>query len=395
MTEKEKAGFRTIETDVEAMNQKIRVHKTKIMIVLLVLAVLIALALVGYYFYCKDKSYTDYMVQSRVERNDGTCTYEKLGRYILKYDNDGISCRDYSNNGIWNQAYEMQNPFCDIKGEYGVIADREGIKAFIFDTSGTTGTISASANIEQISISAQGTCALLLEENGTSYLQLYNKKGESLASGAIHLKNGSYPLNICISESGTKLGVSMLDISHGNVATTIAFYNFGSVGQNEIDNIVGSYTYDGKLVPEIFYVGDDKMVAVGDDVMITFTGSQRPEEKVVTELSGEITRVFHDDRYVGMVYEYEDRDSSVLNVMTFEGEKVLEKEINSNYKQLYFLENHEICQLSEATAYIYTTKGNLKFYYSFDDAIYKIFYNGGIRSYSFVLKDFTEHVILK
>jgi len=395
MTNKDKAGFRTIDTDVEAMNKKIRAHKRKTTIVLLVLVLLIALALVGYYFYCKDKNYTDYMVKSRVERNDGTCTYEKLGHYILKYDNDGVSCRDFSNNGIWNQAYEMQNPFCDINGNYGIVADREGTKAFIFDTSGTTGSISTTANIEQISMSAQGTCALLLEESGTSYLQLYNKKGEALASGAIHLKNGSYPLNICISENGTKLGVAMMDISNGDVATTIAFYNFGSVGQNEIDNIVGSYTYEGKLIPEIFFASDDKMVAIGDDEMIVYTGSQRPEEKIRTQLSGEIARVFHDDKYVGMIYEYDDKEDCALNVMTFEGEEILKRDIDSNFKQIYFLENHEVCQLGEANAYIYTLKGDLKFFYSFDDAVYKIFYKGGLRNYSFVLKDFTEHVILK
>ncbi len=50
----------------------------------------------------------------------------------------------------------------------------------------------------------------------------------------------------------------MMSINAGKVSTIVSFYNFGSVGQNEIDNNVGTYTYEDVLVPEIAYVSDKK-----------------------------------------------------------------------------------------------------------------------------------------
>ncbi|MCR5272867.1 MAG: DUF5711 family protein [Lachnospiraceae bacterium] len=395
MTDIGKNGIHAVEKDVEGMEKRIKAHRRKITLIIIIVIAVIALAVTGYYFYCNSKSYTDYMIKSTVERNDGTENYERVGDYILKYNNDGAALYDLKNNGIWNQAFEMQEPIVKINGNYVAIADREGTKVYIFDTVGAVGSVTTTTIIENISIAAQGTVALLTEEDGTSYIKLYDKTGENLASGAIHLTNGSFPVNLALSDDATKLGVSMIDISGGSVASTIAFYNFGSVGQSEIDNIVGSYTYDGSLLPEIFYVSNDKMIAIGDSMMVVYNGDQRPEETSVVAIDGEACTVFHDDKYIGLIYENEDSEEDVLKIYNMDGEAELEMNVAAGFEKVYFLQNHEICMLSDSRAYIYTLKGITKFYYNFDDMIYYIFSGTGWLDYSLVLKGFTENIILK
>ena len=118
-----------------------------------------------------------------------------------------------------------------------------------------------------------------MENEGTSYLQLYDKSGGQLASGELHVQNSGYPLDVALSENGEKLAVSMLDINGGSVKTVIAFYNFGTVGQNSIDKIVSSYSYADMVIPQIRYLAEDTMVAFGDNRVILFTGAQKPAEE--------------------------------------------------------------------------------------------------------------------
>ena len=74
-----------------------------------------------------------------------------------------------------------------------------------------------------------------------------------------------------------KRGDYHLDNNDDDIKTTIAFYNFGSVGQNEIDNCVGSYSYPDMVFPEIDFLSNDKMVAFGDGEVILFEGTQKPQ----------------------------------------------------------------------------------------------------------------------
>lgn len=395
MTDIRRNGIHAVEKDVEAIEKQIKAHRIKIAAVIISIIVVIALAILGYYFYCNSKSYTNYITRSRIERNDGTENYERVAGYLLKYNNDGAALYDLNNNGIWNQAYEMQEPLVKINGSYVAIADREGTRVYIFDTEGMIGDITTTSMIENISIASQGTLAVLMEDDGTSYIKLFDKTGSNIASGAIHLSNGSFPMNLALSPDATKLGVSMIDISNGKVATTIAFYNFGSVGQNEIDNIVGSYTYEDELLPEIFYPTNDKMLAVGSKMMVVYTGNQRPAESDVLPLDGEAKMVFHDSKYMGFIYEDENTTDDTLKIYDMSGAKKLEMSVAAGFEKAYFLENHEVCMLSDSRAYIYTLSGKRKFYYNFDDMIYYILSDRGITGYTFILKDFTEKVLLK
>lgn len=392
-----KEEFRTIETDLDELKTKIREHRKRIVIRIIVAAVSVAVIIAAAAIYFQLKEYKEYEVSSEIERSDSEATkYEHFSGNILRYNNDGAFYADSADNLIWNQAFEMQNPHVDICENYAVIADLQGMQIYIMDTGGMQGEIKTNRPIEGVCIANQGTIAVLTQADGISYLELYNRKGENLVSGEIHVANSGYPLDIALSYDANKLAVSILDIGKGKARTTIAFYNFGSVGQNEIDNIVSSYSYDDTIIPEIDFVTNDRMIAFGDNKIILFEGIQKPEEAKFLKIEKEIKSVFFDEDYFGLVFGSGDAGNHhKMEIYDMNMKLRLEKEYTMPYRNIEFLDNHEICIRNEYQCEIYTLRGTKKFAYKFDDALYKIFSNGKGRRYTFILDGVMEKVRLK
>ncbi|MBO5372824.1 MAG: hypothetical protein J6A75_08895 [Lachnospiraceae bacterium] len=397
MTDIRKQQFHTVENNLEEMEKKLRKHRRKIAIRITVLVILASVSLAATAVYFQQKEYTDYEVRSEIKKADSEATqYEDFAGYILRYNNDGAFCADLSDNLIWNQAYEMQTPMVDICETYAAIADKHGTQIYIMDTVGVQGKIETSKPIQAICVANQGSVAVLTQEEGTSNLELYNKKGESLASGEIHVENSGYPLDIALSNDANKLAVSILDISQGKAKTNIVFYNFGSVGQNEIDNMVGSYSYKDTVIPEIDFVTNERMLAFGDSRIVIFEGTQKPEETAKLELKKEVKSLFFDEEYIGLVYgNSEEGNSHKMHIYDMTGKLRLEKSFKMAYQNIEFLKNHEICIIEDNSCILYTLRGVKKFTHTFDAGIHKILSGQTSQSYTFILSDVMEKVKLK
>ncbi len=397
MTETEKRRFQTVEADVKEMEQKIWRHRRKVALIITAVAILAAVFVVAGGIYFIYKEYRAYDVVAELERNDSEATkYESFAGNILRYNNDGAFYADMSDNLIWNQAFEMLNPFADICENYAAVADMQGTQIYIVSTTGIQGKIATNKPIRAICMARQGTIAVLTQSEGTGYIELYNKNGENLASGEIHVENSGYPLDIALSKDANKLAVSILDISKGKTKTTIAFYNFGAAGQNEIDNMVGSYSYDNSIIPEISFISDDKMAAFGDGQIVFFEGKQSPKQTSVLELKKEVKSIFYDSEFLGLVYDDEKKENGhKMEIYDSAGKLRLEQDFRMPYQSVEFLDNHEICIRDEYQCEIYTLRGVKKFAYKFDDALYKIFSTKSGRRYTFILDGILQKVKLK
>lgn len=397
MKEIEKKGFQTIEADVKEMERKIWRHRKRVALTITAVAILAAVFLAAGGIYFVYKEYRAYDVLSEIERNDSEATkYESFSGNILRYNNDGAFYADMSDNLIWNQAFEMINPFADVCEDYAAVADMQGNQIYIVSTTGIQGKISTNKPIRAICMARQGTIAVLTQSEGTGYIELYNKSGENLASGEIHVENSGYPLDIALSRDANKLAVSILDISKGKTKTTVAFYHFGAAGQNEIDNMVGSYSYDNAIIPEISFLSEDKMVAFGDGQLVFFEGKQSPKQTSILNLEKEVKSIFYDSDFLGLVYDDEKKENGhKMEIYDAEGKLRLEQEFRISYQSVEFLENHEICIRDEYQCEIYTLRGVKKFAYKFDDALYKIFSTKSGRRYTFILDGIMQKVKLK
>jgi hypothetical protein len=343
------------------------------------------------------RSYESYEVSNVIDRNSsGTTQYQMFGDYLLEYSSDGISCIDPNREIVWNQSFEMTAPKVRICKDYLVVYDATGTKLFILTKSGLEKSLEMALPIQTVCIADQGTVAVLMKENQESQVKLFDKKGNELANGKFYGDKGGFPIDIALSHDGTKLAVDMVDVTQGKVNTTISFYNFGSVGQSEIDNNVGTYTFKDLLVPEIDYISNSRMIGMGTGKLLVFDGSQKPELSSEIGIEEEVLSFFHNEKYIGIVSDNVQIENSWhIKVMDMRGKTIMENDTSIPYNNIEFLSNNEICVTNDTQCEIFTTHSIRKFAYEFDKELYKVFATDGGQDYTFIFRDTIEEVRLK
>lgn len=397
MADIKKKGLKTIETNYEELEERIWNHRKAVVKRVLQVLVVVAVVIIGIELICAIQSYDEYEVRNEIERKSSISTqYQMFGDCLLEYSNDGISCYNKSRDVIWNQSFEMTSPKVQSCGEYLVVYDAAGTKLFILTEKGLEKSLEMTSPIQTVCIANQGTIAVLMKENQESQVKLFDKKGNELANGKFYGDKGGFPIDIALSHDGTKLAVDMVDVTKGKVNTTISFYNFGSVGQSEIDNNVGSYTIEGVLIPSVDYVSNSRMVGMGTGKMVVFDGTQKPELTQEIDIEEEILSYFHNEKYIGIVYDNAEVENSWhIKVMDMRGKTVMENDTTIPYTTIEFLSNNEICVTNSTQCEIFTIHSIKKFTYEFDEELYKVFASGGGQDYTFIFKDTIEEVKLK
>lgn len=397
MAEIKKNGLKTVETSQEELEQQLRQHRKKIFFRVIELTAITIILVVAVELLYALRSFTSYEIRNSIERsNTDAAEFVQFNNYIIEYSNDGATCVTHNRDMVWNQSYEMSDPNIDVCGKYLCIYDRGGTGAYVLGEKGLECKIETTLPIQTVSVASQGTVAVLMRGDAQAQVKLFDKNGEELANGKFYGEKGSFPLDIALSQDGKKLAVNMIDTSQGGVGTTISFYNFGSVGQSQIDNNVGTYTYKDILVPEIEYLSDNKMVAFGTGKILVFEGAQKPELSQEILLEQEIASYFYSDKYIGIVYDNVNMENSWhVKVMDLKGKTVMENDTSIAYTKVEFLSNNEICVSNETECEIFTLQSIKKFAYTFEKPIYKIIARDSLQNYTFIFKETTEEVRLK
>lgn len=398
MADTTKKGFRTVSgQDRKEYQRQLQEHRMNVLRRTVIVAVAILFFVGGTALYMSLRQYTDYDIRASVARADTKATqFKEFQGNILKYSNDGAFYTDHNNEMIWNQTYEMSNPIVDICGNYLVIYDKQGKDIYILNKSGLVHKVETNYPITQVSVAGQGTVAVLMENQSKGLLSLYDKEGNVLVNGAIHSEKGGYPVAIALSDDAIKLGVSMLDVKDGTVKSTLAFYNFGSVGENAIDHVVSVATYDDMFMPELDFVSKDCMLAITDKGVIIFEGSQTPKETARIEFMEEVKSVFYNNEYIGTVCDNTDETiRSVVRVYDFNGKMTMEENTDVEYSNIELLSSNEVCVSNRTICDIYTVQGVFKFHYEFEKELYGVIPGGSSLNYTFILNGVTEQVRLK
>ncbi|MCR4843096.1 MAG: DUF5711 family protein [Eubacterium sp.] len=375
-------------------------NKKTILIAVGIVVVIIA----AFYITGRLRTYTDYTVISSVDHD-----YEKktecaaFGDLLLIYGTDGITCTDTDDELMWSQSYEIDQPLLAQCGEYAAVAEEDGGRVYIFNTEGYVDQIDLSHRILQISVAEDGTVAVALEKENAYLLDVYSADGELKAEGEIHIDNYGYPLSIALSDDGDNLAVSFLTVASGNSTSTVNFYNFGTEGSAQEDNIVASYTYDNRIIAKIESMGDD-WVAFSDSDIYVYKGATAPAEDADIVLEDEALSVFSSDDAFGYVCENpaaaeesadEEEGQYLLRVYKSSGKLKYEKDFALDYNEVYLMSNGEVSIVGDSNLEIISNSGRSKFTYSFDSSIMLILSGGKTQNYTFVLEDSTQKVRLK
>ena len=96
-------------------------------------------------------------------------------------------------------------------------------------------------------------------------LCLYDATGNILVEQQITMNTLGYPTALELSDDGTILAVSYLYTQGTSLKSRVIYYNFGETGQEETDNKVTTDIYDNTVMADIFFMGNNRSVVIGDN----------------------------------------------------------------------------------------------------------------------------------
>ncbi len=376
--------------------KKIRRHRRAILYRIIIGIAIVTALIVGAYYNWRKMVYTDYDVLRTVSYAEASnAKFLKFGDNVLKYSQDGASVFNISNDMLWNETFEMQNPIVDVCGDYVAIGDYMGTTVYIYNSTGLQGTIDTSTPLKRFCVSGTGSVAVVLEDGEVTWVKLYDVNGTNIASDRTTMSKSGYPVCIDLSEDGILLAVSYLFVDSGVLSSSVAFYNFGAVGQNEVDNLVSGYNFAGTVVSYVGFMNSDTSVAVGDNKLTIFKGADKPESIFEKEIEKEVLSVFHSENMIALVFEDEEGANKFVaevyddkgNLVTTQGFDIDYTNI-SMYRDLIIISNSEACQ-------IYNTSGLKKFDGKFDRSAIAVIPEAAGSRYLVVSSDCMEEIKLK
>lgn len=289
--------------DTEDFVKTLARHKFDIMVRVVIVIIVLALATVFFYVRNIFKVYDGYQVINSVEMDiSAKSKIKQFGTELLVYNNDGIRCVDGKGKVVWDATYEMQNPVVETCGDMVAVADYNGSNIYVFNRQGPLHSIDTGMPVKKFQVSGKGQVVAVLEDTNYTPIHLYNSEGADRAVFKTSMHDSGYPLDVAISDNGEIVAVSYLYIDSGSFKTNVAYYNFGEVGKNETDNLISGYTYTGAVVPDVEFVGADKAVAIADNRLMFYRGSQRPESTGDVLVQDQMYSVYFGEQYVALVF---------------------------------------------------------------------------------------------
>ena len=351
--------------------EKIRSHRLHVFFRTVMITVLSVVIVAIIYVSWRDKIFTEAVYSETAVITNGTDSkIIALGENVVQYSKDGVSCIGSSGQSLWNITYEMQSPIAHTCNNVVAIGDYNGHHIYVNSVSGAMGTVDTNLPIRDFCVSSQGVVAAVLDGKDVTWIYLYDAEGNTLASFKTTMKDSGYPVSISLSPNAELLCVSYLYPSEGALKTSVAFFNFGSVGQNSIDNYVSGYDYPGLVVPYVQFMNASTAFAVSDDRIMFYSGNQKPVSQAENLLSGEeIRSIYYNENYVGLVFSNNTEEGIYrLQVYNTFGNLVLKTYFDLAYSDILFRDKQLIIY-NEDEFLIKDMSGKEKFSASFEKPV--------------------------
>ncbi len=383
MAQKKKTSFKilTAPEDLSEIKHKIRkVRLAKIRRVLTLL-ILISLAVCGTYLLLDNQTYARARTAAEypIDISD-TSSYAQFADGIVRYNRDGVVFLNRKNEEQWIQPTQLQNPTICVKDNAFAVADNGGNSILVFTREGLKGEIETTLPIEKIAISDQGIVSAILRNENSPQIISYDATGNILVEQQVTVSTTGYPVALEMSDDGNMLAVSYLYTEGTAIKSRVIYYNFGETGQERTDNIVMSEEYDNTVMAEIFFMGDDRSIVVGDDRFVIYRGKEVPEKQKEITLDQEIQSVFHSDRYIGFILLNQEKSGYELRLYSRLGEQVLSREISGKYSNVK-IDGNEVIMFDGSRCCIITATGIVKFEGDLNVEALEIFQAPGINRY--------------
>ena len=375
--------------------EKILKHRlTSVYRILLVVAGIAALTFLMVVQY-RRHIYTDYDTVASVPRERVSGSTEiGLGSSVLTYSKDGAHCTDARGDVAWNQTYQIQDVKLSISGDTVAIGDYNGRNIYVQNSSQQLFSISTTMPIREVAVSQTGRVTAVLADTDIAWVNTY-VEGKLKYRGQAHMDDAGYPGAIALSPNGELLCVAYVYVDAGVLKTNVAFYNFGSVGENYNDHIVSSWSYTDLVVPIVRFMNAETAFAVGDNRLMVYTGSQKPVSAAEHLFEEEVQSVFYSEDYIGLVFRSEDSNYRYrLDVYDTLGDKVGSYYFKLEYTDLFFGQN-DFVVYNETECLIMTLDEIEKFHGTFSKTVHLMLPANGAYRYVLVTDNSIDTIQLK
>lgn len=331
-------GVEEDETAIERIKRKeSRRRSTRIMKVLIALTIC-AVAFISYYIYSTTRKYESYEVVGSASRaNVVSSELVDFENTIMTFSKDGASAVDASGKLLWNQTFTMQNPIMSKSNDFVAFADYGGSTIYYQYKDGRQGTVSTSMPIRKIAAASDGYVVAILEDTEVTWIYMYDLNGTEISYFRTTMEKSGYPLDVAISPSGEIVAVSYYYVDVDEIRSSVAFYNFGDVGQNNIDNYVGGYNYSDTVVPFVRFLNNEVSFAVSLDRMCVYQDAHKPMSKADIFISDEVLSVYYSKDAIALILRNNSLENEYrLELYDTDGNLMSKTEFNFNYTGVSF-----------------------------------------------------------
>lgn len=376
--------------------EKIKSHKFTIFYRTILVIILIAAIIAALYIQWKNKIYSQAVVLSSTEisiKQDSNLM--PFSNYLLTYSKDGAACMDVKGNAVWNQTFEMQNPIVDICQNAVAIGDYNGRTIYVMNTSGVIGNIMTNKPIRDFCVASNGVVAVVLDDTDTTWIYLYDSQGNELIYFRTTMKESGYPVDVSISPNGQLVCVSYLFVDSGQMKSSVAFYNFGDVGQNSTNNYVSGYDYMNAVVPFTRFLDNRSIFAVADNRIMFYDGAQKPTSMAENLIDDDIQSIYYGGEYVGLIFNSTESSSRYrLDVYHKSGDLKQSIEFDIDYKDILFHDD-QIIIYNETECCIYNGNGTEKYRGRFEKSAVMLIPQSNAYRYMVVTPDSIDMIELQ
>lgn len=349
------------------MTKKVRI----LIIMALFLVVLVVAAYFVHGFLNGAVVYTGYTTLRTTDRADSmSASYVQYGDGFLRYSKDGIAYYNADSVPQWNASYELQQPMLDIRGDYCAVAGIGGSWIYVFNKAGAVMSVDAVLPIVTVSVAANGCVVAVLEEGNTQYIDMYDTAGDRVYRIKTTISGNGVPMALSISDDAIKLMVAYADIENNSISTSVAFYNFGEIGKNMSERLVGGFDqYEGMLIPDVHFLTSDTAIAVATGKLSIYTIDQYPKLMSDITFEEELHGIFYSSQYIGLIFQnHESGYPYRILVYDMKGTMTGEIPVDADYKN-YCFSGDSVLMYDDNDVRIVGIDGKEHFRYTFENAI--------------------------
>lgn len=360
---------RFLENDIDDRMKEKKKRRMILLISSIGAAVAAGIAVIAIFsYYYVNRSYSGYDIVSETARTDSnSVTYKSFQDNLLKYSRDGISVLDDAGDTLWNGGYEMEKPEVDVCGDYVAVADIGAKTFYVYNGKDQGIDIETALPIGRVKVSANGKAAVLLHDQDSDVVNIYNPYStvEQLeVEIPTNVSDDGFPLDFDISPDGNSLVISYLIVENGAMENKVCFYNFTEVGQDQ-NTLVGGKSLEQKMVAGIEFVAEDEVAIFYEDGFSLFANMKKPEAVFEKTFDKEIKSTRYDENNILVVTGTAgNTEEQVLYLYNFRGKEELSQNITYKYADI-LMTDREIIFTDDQTCYILRKNGNEKFSFDF------------------------------